>query len=174
MTGVSAAVQRFQTILRKVDGTPFRGTILPADEGVTGALLSAKLILRTMPGAPVAPRDIIFDLSGQRYLVAKLGIRPAYKTFRLFEINADLRLKRTTKIRDPLTGLARSEKATDLGLFPAMLERSGADRVDGAMRVAEETRSVVTGEQLQLGDIVDDGVVRWVTEILGVTHGEIR
>jgi len=178
MTGLKSAARRFQSVIHKENGLPFHGTIMPVDEGKISAFdfSSPRLLLRTTTYGVVKARDIILDDLDRRFIVANHGYSPqgGHFVFRLYQVIADLALKRQQTARDPLTGLSRGVGQDDLGMIPCMVEMTGREFPDQSMRVAEETRRIITSAELRLGDQVDDAIVRRIDTALGVTYAEIR
>lgn len=178
MASLHGAARRFQTLIYKENGQPFNGTIMPVDEGKvpTYDFSSPRLLLRTIDQDVVKPRDVILDEIGRRFIVANNGISTYGQqfTWRLFQVLADLTWKRKAGVTDTLTGLKRAQPAEDLGLIPCTVEMTGREYPEPATNLSEETRRIITSVQLQLGDQVDDAIVRRLDTALGVTYAEIR
>ncbi|TPJ51674.1 MULTISPECIES: hypothetical protein [unclassified Mesorhizobium] len=178
MASLHTAARRFQTLIYKENGQPFNGTIMPVDEGKvpTYDFSSPRLMLRTITAGVVKPRDIILDEQNRRFIVANNGYSPYGEqfTFRLFQVLADLVWKRHASQTDTLTGLKRGQAAEDLGLIACTVEMTGREYPEPATNLSEETRRIVTGAHIQLGDQVDDAIVRRLDTALGVTYAEIR
>ncbi|MER8983966.1 hypothetical protein [Mesorhizobium sp. M0843] len=178
MASLHTSARRFQSLIYKENGQPFNGTIMPADEGkvATYDFSSPRLMLRTIVEGVVKPRDVVLDGLNRRYIVANNGYSPYGKqfTFRLFEVLADLQWKRNATQTDTLTGLKRGQAPEDLGLIACTVEMTGREYPEPASNLSEETRRIITGAHLQLGDQVDDAIVRRIDTALGVTYAEIR
>lgn len=178
MASLHTAARRFQTLIYKENGQPFNGNIMPVDEGKipTYDFSSPRLMLRTIDEGVVKPRDIILDELDRRFIVANNGYSPLGKqfTWRLFQVLADLAWKRQASTTDSLTGLKRGQPPQDLGLIPCTVEMTGREYPEPATNLSEETRRIITAANLQLGDQVDDAIVRRLDTALGVTYAEIR
>lgn len=177
MPSLQSAALRFQTTIVKENGQPFLGTIMPVEEGkiATYDFATPRRLLRTTIHGIVRPRDVIVDELNQRYIVADNGESSYGKhfSFRLFEVLADLSWSRKTTGNDTLTGLKKASATTPLGTIPCLIEMTGREYPDRASNLSEETRRVVTSALLQLGDQVDDAIVRRIDTALGVTYAEI-
>lgn len=178
MASLHTSARRFQTLIYRENGQPFLGTIMPVDEGKipTYDFSSPRLMLRTLDRTLVKPRDVILDNLNRRFIVGDNGYSPYGDqfTYRLFEVLADLAWKRTTTGTDSLTGLKKGQVIQDLGTIPCMVEMTGREYPDRASNLSEETRRVITSANLQLGDQLDDAVVKRLDTALGVTYAEIR
>ncbi len=178
MPSLQSAARRFQSTIYRENGQPFQGTIMPIDEGEIPSydFSSPRLLLRTTVLGVVKAREVIVDDLSRRYIVANHGYSPQGKhfTFTLFQVLADFTWKRNATGKDPLTGLKRNEQIQDFGTIPCLVEMTGREIPDRVSQLTEETRRVVTPAELQLGDQVDDAVVRRIDTALGVTYAEIR
>ncbi|MBN9548147.1 MAG: hypothetical protein J0H31_04490 [Alphaproteobacteria bacterium] len=178
MASLHTAARRFQTLIYKENGQPFNGTIMPVDEGKIPSydFASPRLMLRTTVEGVVKARDIILDNLNRRFIVANNGYSPYGQqfTWRLFQVLADLSWKRQASTTDTLTGLKKGQPPQDLGLIPCTVEMTGREYPEPATNLSEETRRIVTAANLQLGDQVDDAIVRRLDTALGVTYAEIR
>lgn len=177
MASLHTAARRFQSLIYKENGQAFKGTITPADEGEIPAydFSSPRLMLRTIDADAVKPRDIILDDINRRFIVAHNGYSSFGKqfTFRLFQVLADLTWKRQGSQTDTLTGLKKGQPPELFGEIPCLVEMTGREFPDRDTNLSEETRRIITAAYLQLGDQVDDAIVRRLDTALGVTYAEI-
>ena len=74
---------------------------------------------------------------------------------------------------NPLTGLPQGGVPVDLGLAPCLVEMTGRQFPDRPSNLMEETRRILTSVELQLGDHLDDAIVKRIDTSLGVTYAEI-
>lgn len=178
MPSLSSVARRFQTTIYKENGQPFFGTIMPVEEGKIASFdfSSPRLLLRTTTRDVVRARDVILDEIDRRFIVGNHGYSPqgGHFTFHLYQVLADLPWKRKTETTDTLTGLKRAETTVDLGTIPCLIEMTGREFPDRVSNLSEETRRVITSAALELGDQVDDAIVRRIDTALGVTYAEIR
>ncbi|MBN7759779.1 hypothetical protein JYP52_01405 [Nitratireductor aquibiodomus] len=177
MVSLGRTAKRFHSTIVKENGQPFLGTIMPVGEGKVPSydFSTPRLLLRTTEPHTVSARSIILDDTRQRYIVADHGhsAMGGHFTYRLFQVTADLQWTRTRKETDPLTGIEKTVEQQDLGVIPCLIEMMGREYPDRATQLTEETRRVIAAADLQLGDQLDDAVVRRVDRALGVTYAEI-
>lgn len=177
MPSLKSVAESFQSVIVKETGQPFMGTIMPVDEGKIPYydFSVPRLMLRTTERDIVKPRDIILDDLDQKYLVATHGhSKPGeHFSFRLFKLNADLQWTRSEVATNTLTGIKEKTANSDLGKIPCLIEMMGRQFPDNTTHISEEMRRVLTPALLQLGDQVDDAIVRRIDTALDVTYAEI-
>lgn len=182
MVSLRTAGRRFDSLMYRDDGLPFMGTVEPADEGEMPSydFSTPRLVLRTDAKSPIKTTDMILDVADRRYLLADHDYSFAYnelehKTHRMFLMTDKLKWSRQTTNIDPLTKVPKSTgKATDLGDIWCLMERVEREFIDTQLRAKEETKKIVTSAALQLGDILNNMIVKRVDRVLGVWLAEIQ
>lgn len=182
MPSLETVGRRFENKMVRADGFPFTAAVMPMDEGGVAAydFSYPRIYFRLRRDSAVGTGDIVIDPAGRRYLLADHD-QPAiyntilYRSHLAFQMNSTPVWQRESKgVRDPLTGLNRAGGKDELGRIEALIEMFGRESRDGAIRVAEQTRRMVTNAPIQLGDVIDDMVVRRLDTALGVWVAEIE
>lgn len=182
MPSLDTVGRRFENKMVRADGFPFSGAVMPLDEGGVAAydFSYPRTYLRLPKQSVVNTGDIIIDPAGRRFLLADHD-EPAiyntilYRSHLMFPLNSVCVWQRESKgVKDPLTGLARAGGKDELGNIEALIEMFGRESRDGAIRVAEQTRRMVTNAPIQLGDVIDDMIVRRLDRALGIWVAEIE
>lgn len=181
MPSLERTARRFLSTYQKVDGTIFEGTIFHADEGQVPSYdwANMRLLMRTPPDTPVVARDEIFDTFGRRFLVAEHGAgqlmdRRLYRVWRLIELTHQVTWTRATTSVDALSQETKKTGITSLGPIWVAMEPYGREMPDRMFKVSEQMHRVVTGQALQLNDLLDNKVVKRLDTVLGVLLAEIQ
>lgn len=181
MVSLRTAGLRFDSLMYRLDGLPFHGTIEPDLEGkLIGYDFSfPRRLLRVAGDCMVKTRDIIIDVLGRRYLVADHDGSFAYneieyRSHMLIPMTKQAVWERETSVIDPLTKQPKSSGRATRGSIWVLPERVNREQADTTMRVKEETLTIFTAETLELNDIVDKMVVKRVNIVRGVTLAEVQ
>lgn len=181
MVSLATAGLRFNSIMQTDAGFPFSGTIEPAEEGDMPSydFSVPRLILRVSRDCPVMTGATIVDVADRRYLLGDHDVSFAYnviehRTHRLFAMTDQVSWERGTTVTDTLTNLQKATGKTPLGNIWVLLERQERQFADNTLRVKEDIRRIITGTELQLGDLVDGSVVKRIDSVLGVWLAEIQ
>ena len=181
MVSLNTVGRRFESVLVTDQGKAFFGTIEPNSEGRLPSyeISEPRLLLRVDHLAPVSSGDIIKDVVGRRFIVADHDIsftagQVEYRTHRLFHTNRKAVWERETSVIDPLTQQKRSPGSAQLGEIWCLMEAPQREFSDPQLRVREERLRVVLAQPVELGDILDQMVVRRINPILGVYVAEVQ
>lgn len=174
--------RRFENDMVRADGFPFKGVVLPMEEGTTASydFTEPRITIRLRSDSVVGTGDIVIDPAGRRYLLADHDTNSVYNTIlykshRGFLMNRQVLWQREAEgVIDPLTQLSKGEAKVSLGTIDVLIEIFGREDLDGTIKVREQTRRLVTGAPIQLNDIVDDMVVKRIDLALGVWVAEIE
>lgn len=182
MPSLQSVGQRFENNMVRADGFPFIAAVMPLDEGAIAAydFTEPRLVMRLRFDSVVGTGDVVVDPAGRRYLLADHDENSVYdtvlyKSHRCFKMNKQVRWEReASSTVDTLTGLTKSTGKTLIGEIDALIEQFSREDLDGAIKVREQTRRLVTGAEIQLNDIVDNMVVKRLDKSLGVWLAEIE
>jgi hypothetical protein len=183
MPSLQTVGRRFESELYTETGYPFPGVIEPLDEGAVASydFTEPRLILRVRHDCPVVTGSHLMDPAGRKYIMANHDVGLAYdqtlyKTHRLFLCNKTVLWERDgVGTTDPLTGLKVSDGARqNLGTIDVLIEQYGREQTDVQIRIAEQRRRLVTSSPVQLGDLIDNMLVRRVDAALGIWIAEIE
>ena len=117
--------------------------------------------------------------NGQRLLLAEHDVAVAdnevlYRTHRVFRLNKLVNWQREQSITDTLTGMEKGTGRVTLQQLWIMDEYVQREEIDLAFRIKEQSRKVITGADVKLGDILLDMSVTRIDEVLGVKLLELR
>jgi hypothetical protein len=181
MVSLETAGLRFNSLMHRMDGLPFKGTIEPLDEGRVSSydFSEPRFIMRVQPSSPIKTTDIILDHANRRFLVADHDTSFAYNVteFRshvLYPMNTQALWERQASVTDPLTNLKKGTGVQNLGQVWCLFDRIDREFIDSTVRVKEETRRVITAAAVQLGDILNKMVVKRVDPVRGVWLAEVQ
>jgi hypothetical protein len=181
MVSLKTAGLRFNSTMHRSDDLPFQGTVEPDLEGkLIGYDFSfPRRLLRVSAECPVKTLDVIRDVLGRWYLVADHDGSFAYnvveyRSHMLIPLNKNVTWQREAKVIDPLTKREKSSGKTDLGNIWILAERVNREMADNTLRVKEESITAFTAAEVQLGDIVDNMVVKRVNVVRGVYLAELQ
>lgn len=180
MPSLSSISTNFRSEFVTEDGRTILGTIYPVEVGRIPSydFTPARQIFRTTPHSEAEAGMVITDVYDRKLLLGDLGLAAfsgskTYKTFRLFEMNQSMHWTRETVVVDSVTGIERSSGVTDLGYIWAANELNGREELDRTLKIKEDISRVITGANLQLGDYLDNRIVRRMNIQLGVRVAEI-
>lgn len=182
MVSIKTAGLRFNSLMHRLDGMPFHGTVEPDLEGkLIGYDFSfPRRLLRVSDDCQIKTLDVITDVMGRHYLVADHDGSFAYnvveyRSHMLIPLNKQVTWEREMSIIDPLTKRPKGVGKTTLGSSVWILqERVNREQADTTMRVKEEVLTVFTASKFELNDIVDGMVVKRINVVRGVYLAEIQ
>lgn len=176
MRSFAGVGDRFLQAMSTLEGTGFRGTIMPASdqEGSPFEFSAPRLVLRTRVEAEVRPGTIIRSPGGPMYLLGDhYAAEGDYRSWRMFLIERQFAWARTKTTKDDLTGLTKATgKPEAMGTVWASIEHDRRMFTDPGLRLKTERVTLVTNTPVQVGDLLDDQLVTRVTEDLGLYIAE--
>lgn len=166
-----------RTLFMTAEGMEFLGEIsdVPSQSRSSGFSLPQR-ILKVAPDTWLKAGTIVVTPYGRRYLCAEQGDghtwSKLFRAFRLFELDRTVEIHRRVIETDPLTGLPKSEEVQLVGSLDAVFEPL-AQQED--LQVAFDRYRMLTGEEVQLDDLVDSKyrIVR-TEKLLGIYVSEIQ
>jgi len=181
MVSLKTAGLRFDSLMYRADGLPFKGTV---EQDLEGKLIGydftfPRRLLRVSPECLIKTQDIIIDDLDRRYLVADHDGSFAYniveyRSHMLIPLTKQVLWERETTVLDPLTKLPKSAGKAPVEDIWILAERINREQMDGTLRVKEEGFTVFTASALELNDIVDGLVVKRVNDFRGVYLAEVQ
>ncbi len=183
MPSLDKVGQRFESTFTTSYGMPFAAAIMPLDEGAVASydFTEPRVIIRVRVDSVAKTGDVIIDPAGRRFLLADHDQNSVYDTVlyrshKGFSMNRQVLWERQGEgVIDPLTGLEKSGAGKiSLGMIDVLIEQFGREQLDTALRVKEQSRRLVTGAEIQLGDIVEDMIVKRLDKSLGIWLAEIE
>lgn len=179
--GLNNTGRRFESLMTTIGGFPFVGDVQAMDEGHVPSYdySDPRLVLRVRNLCPVGTGATIIDPAGRRYLLGDHDTASDYnqihyRTHRMFHMSRQVTWQREVQITDPVTQLKKGSGRALIGMPWVLIERMTREPTGGPMGVKEQVRQLITGEDIQLGDIVDDMVVKRLDVVLGVNVAEIQ
>jgi hypothetical protein len=129
--------------------------------------------LLTSITSPARPGMIIKDGLRKYLLIDRAEkTRNMTRVFSLAEVTQTAAWSREEQSTDLVTGLDRSYAKTDLGMIEVVWELMQVQS-DSEAQGGSKYR-VLTGATLQLGDMLDGKVVKFVQQVQGITYGEVN
>lgn len=181
MVSLKTAGLRFDSLMYRTDGMPFRGTVEPDLEGkLIGYDFSfPRRLLRVSEDCPIKTLDMITDVMSRHYLVADHDGSFAYneieyRSHMLIPLTKEVTWERTTEVIDPLTKRPKGNGKASLGSIWILPERVNREQADTTVRVKDEVFTVFTNAPLELNDIVDNMIVKRVNVVRGVYLAEMQ
>lgn len=181
MVSLKTAGLRFTSLMHREDGYPFRGTVEPLDEGRVSSydFSEPRFILRVQPECVVKTGDLIVDPANRLFLLADHDVVYSqdvveFRTHVLYPMNTQATWERESQTLDPLTQLPRSSGKTSLGTVWCLFDRIDREFIDATVRTKEEVKRVITSANVQLGDLLNNMVVKRVDPVRGVRLAEIQ
>jgi len=182
MPSLQTVGRRFENNMLRADGFPFKAVIIPAEDSVPSSydFTEIRHIIRLRHDSIVGAGDTVLDPAGNRFILANFDSNVVYdevlyKSCLAYPVNRrPLWQREGESVKDPLTNLAKSSGLVTIGRIDALIETFGREDLDGAIKVREQTRRLVTNAPIQLNDIVEDMVVKRVDLSLGVWVAEIE
>ncbi|MGO7308756.1 hypothetical protein ACCS91_33415 [Rhizobium ruizarguesonis] len=181
MVNLKTAGLRFDSLMYRDDGLPFRGTV---EQDLEGKLIGydfsyPRRLLRVSPECLIKTLDVIVDDLDRRFLVADHDGAFAYniveyRSHMLIPLTKKVTWEREVTIVDPLTQLPKSTGQAPMGEIWILPERINREVADSSMRVKEEGFTVFTSANLQLNDLVDGMVVKRLNTVRGVYLAEVQ
>jgi hypothetical protein len=181
MVSLKTAGLRFDSLMYRDDGLPFKGTV---EQDLEGKLIGydfsfPRRLLRVSPDCLVQTLDVIIDGLERRYLVADHDGSFAYnvaeyRSHMLIPLTEQVAWERETQVIDPLTKRPKSAGRQPLGDIWILPERVNREQADGTMRVKEQSFTVFTAAKLELNDIVRGMTVKRIDVVRGVYLAEIQ
>lgn len=160
-----------------INGPMARGVIhRPSDGDRPGVEFAApKTTLRTHRMSLITTGQVIRAPGGEHYLVAKHSSTSTYKTFHLFEADRQVTWTRVTKTINPVSKqeVAGPPAAVAPPIW-VMWERTRREFVDLSVRIGQENYMVATTANVQLGDYVNNKLVKRVSDALGIKVLELQ
>jgi hypothetical protein len=181
MVSLKTAGLRFNSLMYRVDGLPFKGTI---EQDLEGKLIgydfsTPRRLLRVSPDCLVKTLDVIVDDMDRYFLVADHDGSftrniVEYRSHMLIPLTKKVTWEREVSVIDPLTRLPKSAGKTLIGEIWILEERINREQADGTIRVKEEGFTVFSSAKLELNDILDGLVVKRVNIFRGVYLAEVQ
>lgn len=182
MPSLQTIGRRFENDMVRADGFPFKAVVLPLDDstGVSYDFSEPRLIVRLRHDSSVGSGQVVMDPAGRRLLLGthdenSIYNEVLYKSCVAYILNTEAKWERPTEGEtDPLTKLKRGAGRTPMGTIEALIEPMMRERTDGTIRVRESAYRLVTGAPVELGDFVNDMVVKRLDNLRGIWVGEIE
>lgn len=169
---------RFQEPVQVLGGPRTRASIrrVGEDKQPNFEFSYEKIIARVMPDSLLATGQVIERIrTGDKYLVADHAKTPTYRVHRLLNVDRLVTWKRSTFTVDPLTNEQRSSPVpATLGQIWVLWDMIRREAPDFIMHTAEEKNLILTGEDIQLNDWLDDQQVKRVNRALGVNIVQVQ
>lgn len=178
MPSLRTISQRFQSTFETSGGFRFMGTLAPAEEGsAPNDFATPRVWLRVDPDLDLDVKAEIQDPTGRWWLLADheysvVADQPIYRAFRAFRLTHNVTWTRVTTFTDNLTGLSRSSSDENLGPLRCVIDPDRTYR-DGVLRVTPNVTQLVTGQAIQLGDKINNQIVKRLNSVLGVYLAEL-
>lgn len=161
----------------KIIGGPDTRAIIqrPPDIDQPGVEFAApSLTLRVQRDSLVNAGQVVLTNGGEHYILAKHNETADWRTLHMFWCDRAVVWKRPGGGTDRLTGLPTAGTPQVMGTIRVMWERVRREFTELALRVSQERHLVATGENVQIGDTLDNMVVDRVSTALGVRVVELR
>lgn len=180
MPSLASVADNFLSDFTTSDGIPVEGTIFAAREGSTPGndYSTARLWFRVPMDTPeVDIRTQIIDPFGRRFVLGDhdYGLawnEPLYRIFRAIRVTPAASWTRMQKTTDTLTGLAKATTPLDMGPLYCSIEPGRSAQFDLVIHVQPNATSIVTGQDIQLGDKINGMVVTRLNPVLGILLAE--
>jgi hypothetical protein len=182
VTSLKTAGDRFEITFSLVAGGSgkLRGILTETDQNSQPSyvFVQPRHVLRVPANSPAKAGMIVRSPSGELFILGDNGPSEVsrghlWNSFRLFEPTGKFSWKRRTKIHDPVTLQNVEGPEVDLGeIWVAMepLDRALSDR---EMRVSFEQLRFITGEDIRVGDRIDNRNITKVDRQLGLAIGVV-
>ena len=173
MRSFAGVGDRFLTEMRTIEGSAFRGTIMPASDqqGSPFEFSSTRVILRTRGEVTIDSGSVFTTRpGGPMYIVGQHYAAEAdYRSWKLFLVEKILPWARSVSIKDDLTGLDKNAgPPIDLGVIYAAVEHDRRLFTDPGLKLKMEKVTLVTNAPVQPKDLIDGELITRVTEDLGL------
>lgn len=174
MRSFAGVGDRFLRDLYTLEGTLFRGTLMPASDREGSALnySAPRTILRTRAEAEVAPGTIFHShAAGPLYLIGEhFAAEPDYRSWRLFLLEAEYTWTRPKQGKDDLLGLPKASAGQPqaMGTLWAAIEHDRRMFTDPGLRLKTERVTLITNQPVEVGDLVNGERISRVTRDLGL------
>jgi hypothetical protein len=147
------------------------GNVSAPAPGTRGAVAFAPVekVLQTRRGSVAQAGDTVIDL-GDRFVLGYFNKTANDELFRMFRVPRAADVMRAVVGKDPVTGLERGAAPTKVGFAWFDVQQTGLT-ADIDMSKRSKYR-VITGFELQTGDMLDGKKITSVTTELGVTIAE--
>lgn len=168
-----------QKVIREKDGVETTMVIRPASESdqPNFEMSAPKLIGRVKNNSLLKTGDVI-RVAGpnpQRFLMTNHGSTEGYNVHKLFECNKKVLWERKSTVIDPLTQLEKETGYVEQGTIWVLWQNLRREKPDYSMRIEEESRLVVTGEDVRFDDRLDGQTVKRLnSDVLGLNLLEVQ
>jgi hypothetical protein len=136
---------------------------------------ATRTIARVRPDSLLKVGDVIFEPKSKGYFLC--GSHPTvgeYKVFRLFPCNKFVPWARMQTVNDTLTGLPKSTTPVNLETHWVVRDMITREPFDLTIRIGDQKGFILTGKDVQLGDILDGETVKRVNIALGLRAVEVQ
>ena len=176
MTRLNRSSTRLETPVRVVGGPRTVGVIqLPSDTSDPGIEFAyPKMSIRVGRRSLLRAGMIIQSESGH-HLLADHSVTADYKTFYMLECDRQVAWTRPAGAVDPISKLKTTGgPPAALGQIWVLWERNRREYADLPIRFNQETTLSATGDDVQIGDMLDGRKVTRVNESLGIRVLELQ
>lgn len=136
---------------------------------------SQKLIMRAARDTLCAVGNVILrPKTGERFLLGIHTQTNSYKVFRALKADRLVTWTREATSNDPLTGEPITTGNTSLGSIWVLWDMIRREAPDFGFQVQEERNLVITGEDIQLGDMLDGQEVKRVNIAMGLRIVQVQ
>lgn len=132
-----------------------------------------RLVAKTRKSSIVKVGDTL-AYQDRHYIVGRRSHTPDYNSWWLFEGARRVRWERHEVITDTLTQLPKSSSPVHLGDVWMAWEIMARQPLDRDLGISNEVSRVITGEDVQLGDLVDGQQVKRVLNSMGLRIVEVQ
>lgn len=168
---------RFETPFFNSLGIPYMGVIQPIEDQklYNDDYFYHRQILRVEPNLPKLAGQVILDHIGQHFLLGALDTTVHYVSYQMYLCTDIVTWRRETAVVDTLTGLQKSvgEAPVGPGQFWGLVELLNREVSSRNIKAAEETKRVLTGEPVQLNDVVNGMRVKKINMSHGIRVLEV-
>jgi hypothetical protein len=180
MVSLKTVGERFYHHFEVIDnGTGFVRGILSETEQQSQpsyVFVAPRHVFRTPHPTALRPGMAIRDRIGDVFIVGVNGPSERregtlWQSFRLMQATGQYTWTRRRRIMDPITKTLRENGVEDKGLIWAALEALDREVTDREMRQNFEQRRVITGANIQAGDLIDNQAITKVDTQLGLRIG---
>ena len=176
MRRLGQAGERFYEPIQILGGSRTRARVQRAKDGnQPGAEFALpKTTLRVDPRSIIRNRMVVELRGGDKFLVAEHSATHEYVTHHLLPVDRQVTWTRPQTRIDPVSKVKVTTAPEQKGMIWVMWERTRREFMDLSIRIAQENYLVATGEPVQIGDYIDNKLVRRVAHALDVYILELQ